>query len=85
MNIEIKDMILLSDKGEYVVAGKINYEDKICYYIIDKDNYENIKFCYQEGNELVEILDKDLVTKLLPLFCESGKKELSDELKKYFE
>ena len=69
MNIDIKDTLTLDDNNEYVVVSKAMYEDIEYYYLIDINNTENIKFCYQKGNdELVELNDKELTTKLLPLF-----------------
>ena len=31
--IDIKDVLTLDDKNEYVVVSKINYESKIYYYL----------------------------------------------------
>ena len=77
MVINIKDILTLDDNNEYVVISKINYESKNYYYLLDKNNIENIKFCYEDNEELVEIDDKELVTKLLPLFVEASKKEIN--------
>ena len=77
MIINIKDILTLDDNNEYVVISKINYESKNYYYLLDKNNIENIKFCYEDNEELVEIDDKELVTKLLPLFVEASKKEIN--------
>ena len=76
--IDIKDTITLSDKNEYVVVSKANYNDNVYYYLIDKNDSGNIMFCYQDNNELVELTDKDLIVKLLPLFLEASKNELKD-------
>ena len=75
MIINIKDTLNLDDDNEYVVISKINYENKYYYYLIDKNVNTNVKFCYQDNDELVEINDKNLITKLLPLFLEVLKKE----------
>lgn len=76
MNIDIKDVITLDDNQKYVVVSKVFYENKNYYYIIGKDNFKNIKFLYEDDNELVEINNKDLLNKLLPLFYEKVKDEL---------
>ena len=76
--IDIKDTITLSDKNEYVVVSKINYNDKVYYYLIDKNDSGNLMFCYQDNNQMVELTDKDLIVKLLPLFLEASKNELKD-------
>ena len=76
--IDIKDVLTLDDKNEYVVVSKINYESKIYYYLVDINNNNNLKFCYEDNNELVEIEDKELTTKLLPMFLEVSKGELNN-------
>ncbi len=77
MTINIKDTLTLDDNNEYVVISKINYESKNYYYLLDKNNKENFKFCYEDNEELVEIEDKKLNTKLLSLFVEAAKKEIN--------
>lgn len=77
MIINIKDTLTLDDNNEYVVISKINYESKNYYYLLDKNNKENFKFCYEDKEELVEVDDKQLATKLLPLFVEVVKKEIN--------
>ncbi len=76
MNIDIKDLITLDDNIKYVVVSKVFYENRNYYYIIDKENMKNIKFVYEDNNELVEFDNKELLTKLLPLFYEKVKDEL---------
>ena len=78
MMIDIKDILTLDDKNDYVVVSKINYENKIYYYLVDINNNDNLKFCYEDNNELVEIEDKELTTKLLPMFLEVSKGELNN-------
>ena len=81
MNIDIKDINTLSDDKEYVVASKTNYQDSTYYYLIDKDNNENLKFCVEksENQSLIEVEDKDLIQNLLPLFVESATKAITKE------
>ena len=71
--IDIRDILTLDDNNEYVVVSKILYEGKIYYYLVDKNKNENIKFCYEKEDNLVELNDKVLVTKLLPLFLDAAK------------
>ena len=78
MIIDIKDVITLDDDNEYVVVSKVEYEDKIYIYLLDKNTNTNVKFCYQDNDELVELNDKDLVTRLLPLFYETAKSEFKN-------
>ncbi len=77
MIINIKDILTLDDNNEYVVISKINYDNKNYYYLLDKNSNDNPKFCYEDNDELVETDDKDLTTKLLPLFVEAAKKEIN--------
>ena len=78
MIINIKDTLTLDDNNEYVVVSKVNADDKNYFYLIDKNDNSNVKFCYQDNDELVELNDKELVTRLLPLFVENAKEELED-------
>lgn len=78
MIIGLKDILTLDDKNDYLVVSKINYENKTYYYLVDINNNENLKFCYEENSELIEIEDKELTTKLLPMFLKVSKEELSN-------
>ena len=71
--MEIKDVVILEDNNKYVVASKINYEGKEYYYLVDINNPSNLMFCYSENDTMVELDDKELTTKLLPLFYEACK------------
>lgn len=77
MTINIKDTLMLDDNNEYVVVSKAYYNDKNYYYLTDKKNFNNIKICYQDADDLVESNDKELNTKLLPLFLMDAKKEFN--------
>ncbi len=76
MIINIKDTLTLDDNNEYVVISKTNYNDKNHYYLLDQNNPERPKFCFEDENELVEIDDKELIAKLIPLFIEASKEEI---------
>ena len=71
--IDIKDTITLSDDNKYVVVSKAIMDNITYFYLIDINNYSNIKFCYQDKNELVEVEDKEFIQKLLPLFIKNIK------------
>lgn len=68
MNINVMDVLTLSDKNKYIVANKAFYGDKDYLFLIDLNNKKNVKFCYQRNDEIVESTDKELNTKLLQLF-----------------
>lgn len=78
MIINIKDTLTLDDNNEYVVVSKINYDSKNYYYLLDKNNNGNSKFCYEDNDELVEINNKELTIKLLPLFAKAAQKEVNE-------
>lgn len=79
--INVKDVITLSDKNEYVVVSKADYEGKTYYYLIDINHEENMKFCYEESKEekiaLVEVMDQTLIQKLIVLFMKEVTKNFS--------
>jgi len=81
MDIDIKDIITLSDDNDYVVVGKANYQDNIYYYLIDKNNNENIKFCIENRvkSTLTEVEDNNLIKCLLPIFLNSTLNSITKE------
>jgi len=81
VNIDIKDMLTLSDKNSYVVVSKAKFEKHVYYYLIDKNNNENIKFCVEkaENNSLIEVEDKKLIQQLLPFFLKAASKAITKE------
>lgn len=78
MLIDIKDVLTLDDKNDYVVISKIIYENKTYYYLVDNNDNSNLKFCYEKNDSLVELEDKELTTKLLPLFLKNIEKEFME-------
>ena len=81
MNIDIKDTVILSDDNSYVIASKVSYQDNTYYYLIDRDNIENIKFCRENktNSSLVEFENPDLIQQLLPLFMEASTNAITKE------
>ena len=81
MKIGIKDTITLSDGNSYVVVSKVSYQDRTYYYLIDKNNLENIKFCAlkPENNSLLEVQDQNIIQHLLPLFITSATNAITKE------
>ena len=73
MIINIGDILVLNDKNEYIVVSEIMYNEKNYFYLTNKNN-NDIKFCYQDQDELVEINDETLIKNLLPLFLDKTKK-----------
>ncbi len=79
MSIDIKDILTLDDDNKYVVVSKVYFEGKDFLYLVDINNNANLKFCYVDNDELVESNDKELNTKLLPLFFDEIKDMLPIE------
>ena len=65
MNIDEKDIIVLNDDNNYIVVKKATIDNINYYYISDVNNKENIKFLYEDGNELVEIENKNTIDNVL--------------------
>lgn len=78
--INIKDSLILDDDNEYVVVSKVKHNEKEYYYILDKYNNSNYKFCYLDNDELVEVQDDNLIKTLLPLLLNSVQDEIIDLL-----
>ena len=77
--MEIRDIITLDDNDKYVIASKVNYGGNNYYYLVDVNKPENLMFCYEGKEDLVELKDKELTTKLLPLFYEASKDLLPNQ------
>ena len=63
--MDVKDILTLSDDNEYLIAGKATYEHKVYLYLVDINNNKNIKFCYLDNDEVVEVEKEDLSEVLL--------------------
>lgn len=74
--IDIKDVLTLEDDKKYVVVSKIDYENKVYFYLVGVEEITDVKFGYLDNDEFVEINDKELVTKLLPHFYKDVKNNL---------
>ena len=70
--MEIKDIITLNN-NKYVITSKIKYKEINYYYLTNINNPEELMFCYEDNDDLVEITDKKITTKLLPLFFKASK------------
>jgi len=70
---------MLSDKNEYLVISKIDYQNNTYYYLIDEKNNENVKFCLEKSETklLLEIEDANSIQTLLPLFSSEISKHIS--------
>ena len=76
MMIDVKDVLTLEDDKKYVVVSKIDYENKVYFYLVGVEEITDVKFGCLDNDEFVEINDKELVTKLLPHFYKDVKNNL---------
>lgn len=73
MNMNIKDRIILNDNIEYLVISKIIYQSNIYYLLTNINDIKNIKICQEKNRKnLIEIEDKNFISKLLPYFVKSS-------------
>lgn len=84
MILEENKILKLSDKNEYLITHKIENDGINYYLLVDINDNSNVKFCYQDGNEVVEIEDYDKVVELLPLFAARAKETLPKEFLEQF-
>ena len=59
------DVIKLNDGNEYTIVCSSIIGNNKYYYIIDIKNNDNVKFCYIEDDNLTEIFDKEIISKIL--------------------
>ena len=58
-------ILTLSDNKKYVAVSIISYNFNDYVYLICENDYNNIKICKYNSSELEEVLDKDLLKKLV--------------------
>lgn len=76
MKTNKKDVLLLDDNNKYLIISRVKYNKNIYLYLIDINDNTNIKFCQVEESvkRLVELENKNLIRKLLPLFLKNSYK-----------
>ncbi len=80
MIIEESNVLTLSDGNEYVVVLKINKDNLNYFFLIDTNNDSNVKFCYQDNDELVEIEEPNKIRDLVMVFGERAKQLLPNDI-----
>ena len=82
MNINEKGIVVLSDNNKYMTIKKTEIDGKIYYYFVDIKDDTNIKFLYEDGIELVEIEDANLIESVITkMFSEIDVDEVLKKLK----
>ena len=76
--MKIRDIITLDDNNKYLIVSKLYYNNKDYYYLVDINNPQNLMFCYEDKQDLVELTDRLLLNKLLPIFSMISNKYLKE-------
>ena len=71
------EILTLSDNKKCTVVSTTEIDNKFYVSLIDRDDYANIMFCKYENNELEEVVNQELIEKLMILF----KNNLNQEMK----
>jgi len=83
VNIEERNIVILDDDKSYFVLKKINYENINYYCLSEINKWENIKYLYESGNQLVEIEDDETFEKIVSLIMDTiDMDDFLEELKK---
>ena len=54
--MKIRDIITLDDNNKYLIVSKLYYNNKDYYYLVDINNPQNLLFCYEDKQNLVELI-----------------------------
>ena len=73
MKVEVNNIVTLDNDAEYLVTNKLDYENNTYFAISNLNDDKDLKIVRQEGNELVEFFDFELLTKLVCLFDSQNK------------
>lgn len=76
--MEIRDVVVFDDDNEYVIASKVDYNNKTYLYLSDVNNSGKVMFGYLDNDDIVEIKDSKLIKELLPMFLESSKDVINE-------
>lgn len=58
--------VLLDNNSTYKIVYSINVNDRVVYYLINIDDFSDIKFCHMTSDdELEEIRSKDELTEIV--------------------
>ena len=68
MKVEVNNIVTLDNDADYLVTNKLDYENNTYFAMCNLNDDKDLKIVRQEGNELVEFFDFELLTKLVCLF-----------------
>ena len=73
MKVEVNNIVTLDNDADYLVTNKLDYENNTYFAMCNLNDDKDLKIVRQEGNELVEFFDFELLTKLVCLFDRQNK------------
>lgn len=73
MKVEVNNIVTLDNDADYLVTNKLDYENNTYFAMCNLNDDKDLKIVRQEGNELVEFFDFNLLTKLVCLFDSQNK------------
>ena len=73
MKVEVNNIVTLDHDADYLVTNKLDYENNTYFAMCNLNDDKDLKIVRQEGNELVEFFDFELLTKLVCLFDSQNK------------
>ena len=73
MKVEVNNIVTLDNDADYLVTNKFDYENNTYFAMCNLNDDKDLKIVRQEGNELVEFFDFELLTKLVCLFDSQNK------------
>ncbi len=78
--LEVRDIVTLKD-SKYMVISKVELDNKFYFYIANVEKNDDFKFCYLEEDYLIEINNKELIKRLIPMFTDQAMMELNNYMK----
>lgn len=85
MNIEIEDILTLDDDKDYVVVSKTNVGGVNYYYLIEDSKNPSVMFCYEDKDELVDIIDAEKIKEIVPHLYKAIRNKIEPEKLKELE
>ena len=73
MKVEVNNIVTLDNDADYLVTNKLDYENNTYFAMCNLNDDKDLNIVRQEGNELVEFFDFELLTKLVCLFDSQNK------------
>ena len=65
MNLNEKDIIVLDDDKSYIIVKKTELDGINYYFISDINDLNNMKYLFEDGNELVEVDNDEILEQII--------------------